>query len=157
MTTLPIDPAYITWNAPVEDPHPARLAALRSAMTVCTGTKDQWVALFAPGGVVEDPVGPSMFDPEGRGHHGAEGIGAFWDAAIGMVDRFHFTINDSHANGNVCANVGTISTWIGETRIDTDLVMVYTVTAEEQIASMRAYWNPDRAMATARSTADQEG
>jgi threonine dehydratase len=92
-----------------------------------------------------------MFDPEGKGHHGAEGIGAFWDAAISMVDSFHFTINDSHANGNVCANVGTITTRIGTTRVDTDLVMIYTVTEDDLVASMRAYWNPDRAIATMRS------
>lgn len=49
------------------------------------GVKEDWVALFAPDGVVEDPVGPSMFDPEGKGHHGHEGIGGFWDIAIAGV------------------------------------------------------------------------
>lgn len=47
------------------------------------------IALFAPNGVVADPVGPSMFDPEGNGHVGPEGIGVFYDAAI-AGDQVHF-------------------------------------------------------------------
>lgn len=54
-------------------------------------------------------VGPSLFDPEGKGHHGHEGIGAFWDLAIAGVRTFLFTITDSFANGDSCANVGTIT------------------------------------------------
>ena len=33
---------------------------------VAGGRKDEWLALFAPDAVVEDPVGPSMLDPEGK-------------------------------------------------------------------------------------------
>ena len=29
--------------------------------------RDGWLALFADDAVVEDPVGPSMFDPDGKG------------------------------------------------------------------------------------------
>ena len=37
------------------------------------------------------------------------------------------------------------------TTIDTDLVAVYEITEDgTQIKSMKAYWEPDRAMATAR-------
>ncbi len=41
-----------------------------------------WIALFAPDGVVADPVGPSMFDPDGLGHRGTEAIAAFYDSVI---------------------------------------------------------------------------
>lgn len=145
-----IETNAITWSAPDGD-HPARRASQRSAATVAQGVKEDWLALFAPGAVVEDPVGPSFFDPEGRGHHGHEGIGRFWDLAIAGVEKFHFAITDSFANGDSCANVGTISTTLQDgTRIDTEGVFVYRVDEAGLITSIRAHWEPDRAMATAR-------
>lgn len=78
----------VCWDSEAEQP-PARLAAWRSMNAVVRGAKDEWVALFAPDGVVEDPVGPSMFDPDGAGHHGHEAISAFWES---KVARFAFTI-----------------------------------------------------------------
>ena len=37
---------------------------------VAAGRKDDWLALFAPDAIVQDPVGPSRLDPDGRGHRG---------------------------------------------------------------------------------------
>jgi ketosteroid isomerase-like protein len=143
-----IETDAITWNAPDGD-HPARRASQRSAATVARGVKEDWVALFAADGVVEDPVGPSMFDPEGVGHHGHDGIGRFWDLAIAGVTTFHFTIDDSFANGDSCANVGTITTILDDgTRVDTEGVFIYRVDDAGLITSMRAHWEFDRAMAT---------
>lgn len=143
-----IESDAITWNAPDGD-HPARRASQRSAATVARGVKEDWLALFAPDAVVEDPVGPSMFDPEGKGHHGHEGIGRFWDIAIAGVKRFHFTIEDSFANGDSCANVGTITSILEDgTRVDTEGVFVYRVDEQERITSIRAHWEVDRAMGT---------
>jgi hypothetical protein len=103
---------------------------------------------------IEDPVGPSMFDPEGVGHHGHAGIKEFWDTAIAPIASFHFHITDSHAHGNTCANVGRITTTFEDGGVvDTDLVMVYTVNERGLVQSMKAYWEPERAMATYRREA----
>lgn len=143
-----IETDAVTWTAP-DDDHPARRASQLSAATVARGVKEDWVALFAPDGVVEDPVGPSVFDPEGKGHHGHDGIAKFWDIAIAAVRRFHFTITDSFANGDSCANVGTITTVLDDgTSLDTEGVFVYRVNEAGLITSMRAHWEFDRAMAT---------
>ena len=143
-------PDYIIWNAPNGD-HPARRASQRSYTAVGTGVLENWLKVYAEDAVVEDPVGPSWFDPEGKGHHGHEGISAFWNVAIAPIEKFIFTIHDSHANGNTCANVGTITTRFPDgTTVDTDLVMVYTINDDGLVASMRAYWEADRAMATLR-------
>lgn len=140
----------ITWTAP-EGEHPARTASLRSMNAVVRKAKDEWLALFAADGVVEDPVGPSMFDEQGKGHHGHDGISAFWDLTIANVERFHFTIRDSFAAGNESANVGTITAYLpGGMRVDTDGVFVYRVDDAGLIVSMRAFWEVERAMATAR-------
>jgi ketosteroid isomerase-like protein len=140
----------ITWNAP-NAAHPARTASQRSYAAVAKGDLAEWLTVYAEDATLEDPVGPSMFDPEGNGHHGHAGISAFWELAIAPIESFHFTIHDSHANGRTCANVGTITTTFPDGgRVDTDLVMVYTVDDEGRVASMRAYWEPERAMATYR-------
>jgi len=140
----------IVWEAPDGD-HPARRASQRSYAAAVAGDLEAWLAAYAPDAVVEDPVGPSMFDPEGLGHRGHEGMTAFWHAAIATVDEFTFTVRDSHANGDTCANVGTITTRFADgTVVDTDLVMIYQVREDGLITSMRAVWEPERAMATAR-------
>lgn len=140
----------VCWDETVEQPT-ARRAAWRSMVAVAAHRKDEWLDLFARDAVVEDPVGPSGFDPEGKGHHGREGLSAFWDTAIANVERFEFTIRDSHAAGDEVANVGTITTFLpGGYRVDTDLVAVYRVDDAGRLKSMRAFWETERALATAR-------
>ncbi|MGH3517263.1 MAG: nuclear transport factor 2 family protein [Haloechinothrix sp.] len=140
----------VCWDEAVQQP-PARRAAWQSMRAVSAHDKEAWLDLFAPDAVVEDPVGPSGFDPEGKGHHGREGISAFWDVSIANVQRFEFTIRDSHAAGDEVANVGTITTYLpGNYRVDTDLVAVYKVNEEGKLLSMRAFWETGRAFATAR-------
>ena len=143
-------PDAITWNAPAGE-HPARAASQLSYASVAAGDLERWLEVYAEDAVIEDPVGPSMFDPDGEGHRGHAGIRAFWKLAIEPIESFRFVIHDSHANGNTCANVGTITTTFPDGgMVDTDLVMVYTVDETGRVASMRAYWEPERAMATYR-------
>lgn len=151
MSQRPPLPSYIVWNAPDGD-HPARRASQASYTAAGAGDLEQWLTVYAEDAVIEDPVGPSWFDPEGRGHRGHEAIRAFWDQAIAPLSRMVFTIHDSHACGPCCANVGTITTSFEDgTTVDTDLVMVYTVGEDGLVTSMRAFWETDRAMATART------
>ncbi|MFA1548514.1 nuclear transport factor 2 family protein [Actinomadura chokoriensis] len=138
----------IAWNAPDAD-HPARRAALASMAAVIGGRKDAWLALFAPDALVEDPVGPSFLDPSGDGHRGTDAISAFWDNFISTIAGFRFTIADSFANGPCCANVATITTTMPDgSTMTIDCVLIYTVNEEGLIRSLRAHWEPDRAMAT---------
>ena len=82
----------ISWNAPNDD-HPARSASQRSYSAVAKGDLEEWLTVYAEDALLEDPVGPSMFDAEGTGHRGHEGIRAFWNLAIAPVDTFHFEID----------------------------------------------------------------
>jgi len=145
-----IESEYIAWDAP-DGENPARRASQRSYDAVGRKAKDEWLALFAENAVLEDPVGPSFFDPEGKGHHGREGLSAFWDNVIAPVKRFRFTVKDSFANGPNCANVATFSTEMADgTLADTDLVTVYRLDEAGRIERMRAYWEVDRTLATLR-------
>ena len=129
-------PAYVVWNAPNGD-HPARRASQRSYTAVGTGVLAEWLKVYAEDAVIEDPVGPSWFDPEGKGHHGHAGISAFWDKAIAPIEQFIFTITDSHACGNSCANIGTITT-----RLDPVWTLLdgMSVRASVAIAVKRGIW-----------------
>jgi steroid Delta-isomerase len=140
----------ITWNAP-NDPHPARTASQRSYSAVAKGDLAEWLTVYAEDALIEDPVGTSMFDPEGVGHRGHEGISAFWEKAIAPIERFEFDIHDSFANpgSNTCANIGRIKTAFADGSYTiTELIMVYVVHDDGRVASMKAYWEPERTMAS---------
>lgn len=138
----------ITWNAPNDD-HPARAASQRSYSAVANGDLAQWLTVYAEDAVLEDPVGPSMFDPEGKGHHGHAEISAFWEQAIAPISSFRFEINDSFAHHRTCANVGRITTAFPDGSYTvTDLIMVYVVNDDGAVTSMKAYWEPERTMAS---------
>ena len=138
----------VTWNAP-DAAHPARRAAQRSMGAVAAGRKDDWLALFAPDALVEDPVGPSMIDPGGKGHRGQDGITRFWDEHVSSVSRYDFLVTDSYANGPSCANVlNLVMTFTGGATMTVDCLIVYTVNEDGLITSIRAHWEPDRALAT---------
>jgi steroid Delta-isomerase len=140
----------VTWAA-TETEHPARAASRRSMDAVCRGAKQEWLALFAPDAIVEDPIGPSPLDPTGNGHHGLDAIAGFWDKTIAAAERFEFTIDDSFAAGDEVANVGTISAFLpGGMRVDTEGVFTYRVGPDGLIRALRAFWEVDRAMATLR-------
>ena len=64
--------------------------------------------MFADDGIVEDPIGPSHFDPEGKGHRGKVAIAAFWDKAIAPTDKIEFNFVDTYQCGDEEANVGNI-------------------------------------------------
>jgi steroid Delta-isomerase len=138
----------VDWEAP-DDDHPARRAARASMAAAAGGRRQEWLGLFAPNAVIEDPVGPSMLDAEGKGHRGTEEIERFWDENIARVETFHFRVTDSFANGPACANVVTITTTMaGGITMTIDCLTVYTIDDDGLVTSFRAHWEPDRAMAT---------
>ena len=128
----------IVWTA-LDDPHPARTASQRSYSAVAKGDLAEWLTVYAEDAVLEDPVGPSMFDPEGKGHHGHAGISAFWEKAIAPIDKFEFEIYESFANpgSNTCANIGRIKTSFPDGSYTvTDLITVHEVDDEGRVVSM---------------------
>ncbi len=132
-----------------EREHPARAMSKLSMDAVARKAKDEWVALFARDGFVQDPVGRSPLDETGTGHHGHEAIGRFWDATIASIEEVGFEIHDSFAAGDECCNVATILAHLpGGLVMRTDGVFVYRLAPDGKLASLRAFWEWDRAMAT---------
>ena len=129
---------------------PAHLAGKRSRDAVQARDKAAWLDVFADDAVVEDPVGPSIYDPEGKGHRGRDAISAFWDKAIATTDRIEFNFVDTFQCGNEEANVGNIVITMAGHQVTTEGVFTYRVNDAGQLVALRAYWEMDRAAATAR-------
>ena len=135
--------------------HPARVAAGRSMEIVQrkvrgAGDKAEWIALFADGAIIEDPIGRSPLDPEGTGHRGKAAIGAFWDANIASVE-ITLDIERSYAAGNEVANVGTITTRMPDgTTAVVEGVFTYRVNDAGKLTALRAYWEFGKMMASMR-------
>jgi steroid Delta-isomerase len=103
-----------------------------------------WLALFAEDAVVEDPIGPSPFDPEGTGHRGLEAIADFYDQVIATNESIKFTIHRSILCGDEAANVGVIRiTFAGGSAVEVDGVYTYRRSPDDKIASLRAFWEPE--------------
>lgn len=108
------------------------------------GDRQAWLDLFAEDAVVEDPIGPSAFDPEGKGHRGIAAIAAFYDNVIGVNQSIRFTIERSFLCGDEAANVGVIRIQLdADTAVEVDGVYIYRRSPEGKIASLRAFWEPD--------------
>ena len=113
------------------------------------GNKEAWLDLFADDAIVEDPIGPSHFDPEGKGHRGRDEISAFWDKAI-APNKLVFNFVDTFGCGNEEANVGSIVITTGGYQVTTEGVFTYRVNDEGKLVALRAYWEVDRVAKTAR-------
>ena len=107
------------------------------------GDRQAWLDLFAEDAVVQDPVGPSPFDPGGEGHRGIGAIAAFYDNVIAANQSVNFTIHQSFLCGDEAANVGVIRiTFPGGTAVEVDGIYIYRRSPDGRIASLRAFWEP---------------
>jgi steroid Delta-isomerase len=107
--------------------------------------REGWLGLFADDAVVEDPVGPSLFDPEGKGHRGREAITAFYDNVIMMSEKIEFTIRDSYECGSEVANVGQIRITLPGDQVGiVPIVNIYKVNDAGKLVALRSFWEADK-------------
>jgi steroid Delta-isomerase len=120
----------------------ARELGVRSRSAVHARDRDAWLNLFAEDAIVQDPVGPSPLDPEGKGHYGRKAIAAFYDTTIASAEAIDFEISQSYLCGDEVADVGIIRTTLagGTHQAVVHIVMVYRSNGDNQIATLRAYW-----------------
>ena len=120
----------------------ARELGIRSRAAVHARDREAWLDLFAPDAVVQDPIGPSPFDPEGKGHHGREAIAAFYDSVIAPSAAITFEIEQSYLCGDEVADVGVIRTTLagGTHQAVVRGVYTYRSNGAGKLASLRAFW-----------------
>ncbi|MGZ6886656.1 MAG: nuclear transport factor 2 family protein [Acidimicrobiia bacterium] len=95
--------------------------------------RDAFLALWAPDGVLEDPVGT----PE---HQGIEALGAFWDTARELADRIVLKPQQVIVAGSEAAMVFDIHAEVGGNEMVMHAVDVMRCDDDGRLVSVRAYW-----------------
>lgn len=140
-------PAYLDID---RENHPAVVAGRRSRDAVAARDKQAWLDNFAADGSVEDPVGPSMFDPEGKGHHGLDEISAFWDKTIATTEKIDFVFDEEVICGNEVAYIGKIVTHIAGHISEAHGVFTYRADADGKMSALRAFWEVEKTINSVR-------
>ena len=142
--------------SPVAEAHPAYAAARRSWAATNAKRKSDWLANWAAEGCIEDPVGPSMFDPDGIGHRGADRLEEFWEKAVATPDHIEFRFDRALAAGDELLCTGTMRTHMGENLMDFPIAINYRVDSDGRMTALRAFWEQDEAMAKMRPLTDDD-
>lgn len=115
---------------------------LKSLDAVRRRDRAGWLALFADNAVVEDPVGPNPWDPEGRGRRGKAEIGAFYDMFTAFQEKFDVEVHHTVVRGNEVAMFVTFQMDLKNgTHAATRSINLYRINAAGKIESLRAFWN----------------
>lgn len=130
-----------------ETEHPARRAALLSREYVHSKNREGWLGLYAQDAIIQDPIGVSPIDPQGKGHRGQAAREAFWDNFIAPAN-INIDILDSYAAGNEVANhvIISVSIDMGEGKAlqqKVHGVITYEVDEQGKLLALRAYWEID--------------
>ncbi len=147
MTATSDTPAYLNID---RDNHPAVVAGRRSREFVASRDKQAWVENFAAEGSVEDPVGPSMFDPEGKGFHGHAEIADFWDKSIATTESIEFVFDEEIICGNEVAYIGKIVTHIAGHVSQARGVFTYRADDNGKLLALRAFWEVEATINSVR-------
>ena len=131
--------------------NPADLMSLKSREFVAKHEKAGWLGMFAEDGIIEDPIGPSVLDPEGKGHSTPEARELFWDNNIANSD-IEYILHQSYTSHLECANIVTLNVVITmdgkKYSQQVNGVFTYSVNEQGQLASLRGFWEFDEGMAT---------
>ena len=131
--------------------NPAFLMSMRSRELVKNHDKQGWLDMFAEDGVIEDPIGPSMLDPQGRGHSTPEARDVFWDNNIANSD-IEYILHQSYTSHLECANVVTLNVLISmdgkRYSQQVNGVFTYSVNEQGKLTALRGFWEFDEGVAT---------
>ena len=104
--------------------------------------REGWLALFAEDAIVEDPVGPSDWDAEGKGQRGSAAIAAFYDMFAAFQDALNYEIHHMVARGNEAAAFTTLQITMKDGAITaTKVINIYKFSQDGKISSLRSFWN----------------
>lgn len=124
---------------------PALAASQASWRCVQAHDREGWLALMADDVVVEDPIGPSVTNPDGTGVRGKEAMAAFYDTNI-SANQLRITCEETFPSSspNEVAHILVLrSRFEGGFTSTVRGVFTYRVDEAGLIANMRGYWNLD--------------
>jgi steroid delta-isomerase len=113
-----------------------------SMQAAVMGDREGWLALYSEDAVLEDPVGPAPWDPEGRGQRGKQALAAFWDRVIGPNRGLQFKVRERYTGGTEVASVLTVTSALPDgRRVEFGMVTILSSNEQGLIQSLRAFWN----------------
>jgi len=131
--------------------NPAYLMSLKSREFVANHDKAGWLGMFAEDGVIEDPIGPSILDPDGKGHSTPEARDTFWDNNIANAD-IEYVLHQSYTSYRECANIVTLNVVITmdgkKYSQQVNGIFTYSVNEQGKLTALRGFWEFDEGMAT---------
>lgn len=122
---------------------PAMAASQASWRCVQSHDREGWLALMADDVVIEDPIGESVTNPDGRGVRGKAAVAAFYDTNI-AVNNLTVTCEEtfpSSSPSEIAHILVLRSRFEGGFTSAVRGVFCYRVDDEGKIANMRGYWN----------------
>ena len=123
--------------------NPAYQMSLVSRECLRTKDKERWLGMWAEDGKIEDPIGPSMLDPEGKGIVGPEAREAFYDNNIANSD-IEYIIHETYTSHLECANIVTLNIVMDiegkKFSLQVNGVFTYACNEEGKLTSLRGYW-----------------
>jgi steroid delta-isomerase len=131
--------------------NPAYQMSLKSRAFVASHDKAGWLGMFAEDGIIEDPIGPSILDPEGKGHSTPEARDTFWDNNIANSD-IEYILHQSYTSYLECANIVTLNVIItldgNQYSQQVNGIFTYSVNEQGKLTSLRGFWEFDEGMAS---------
>jgi steroid delta-isomerase len=117
------------------------MVAARGSWSAVQGKrKQEWLDLMADDVVIEDPIGVSPLDPEGRGQRGKRAVSEFWDRNIEPA-TIRIEPQHSFAAGDESAHLMTLTTTFpNRTRMIVTGIFTYRVNAAGKLTNLRGYW-----------------
>ena len=122
---------------------PALAASQNSWRCVHSHDKAGWLALMTDDVVVEDPIGESYTNPDGRGVRGKEAVAAFYDANIGP-NELRVTCEETFPSSSPTeiAHILVLRSKFPNGMLSTVRgVFTYRVNDDGLITNLRGYWN----------------
>lgn len=139
-----VSDSIVDTTCPARDT-PAMRAHRQSIANAGLGNKQAWLDLFDDNAVVQDPVGPSPHDPEGRGFSGKARIAEFWDMMIAPGNLLVIPQKRIAVGNNIACVVMTAANHIAGVKTYIEMVAVYEVNDAGKITSLTVYWDVDGA------------
>jgi len=125
--------------------------SLTSRECLKTKDKERWLGMWAEDGKIEDPIGPSILDPEGNGISTPEAREAFYDNNIANSD-IEYIIHDTYTSHLECANIVTLNIVLNidgkKYSQQVNGVFTYACNEDGKLVSLRGYWEFDEGAAT---------
>ena len=131
--------------------NPAYQMSLRSRGYLKTRDKEGWLSMWAEDGIIEDPIGPSVLDPDGTGHSTPAAREAFYDQNIANSE-IEYIIHDTYTAHLECANIVTLNVLLNMDgkRYSQQVNGVFTYSCNEvgKLTALRGFWEFEEGVAT---------